>query len=110
MEELEEEEAVNRNFMRFDRKMMDLEDEHQPAGRQEMSDFLRKHMLLPLRTMLMMENRSSGKDEQSKSRLLLAVTVTKVLLRLPLDTFLREFQKVVSRLGRLLKKKQWEVR
>jgi hypothetical protein len=36
---------------------------------------------------------------------LLSVTITKVLLRLPLDVFLREFQKVISRLGRLLKKR-----
>ena len=75
-----------------------------------MSDFLRRHMLLPLRSMLMAENRSSGREELCKSRLLLAVTLTKVLLKMPLDTFLREFQKVVSRLGRLLRNRQWEVR
>jgi hypothetical protein len=41
---------------------------------------------------------------------LLSVTITKVLLRLPLDLFLREFQKVISRLGRLLKNRESEVR
>lgn len=42
--------------------------------------------------------------------MLLSVTTVQVLLRLPLDTFLREFQKVVGRLVRFLKKRTTETR
>ncbi len=68
--------------------------------------FLKKHVLLPLRTMLMKESSGKAEKEGNKSQVLLSVAITKVLLRLPLDLFLREFQKVVSRLGRLLKKRE----
>jgi hypothetical protein len=59
LEELESEEAINRNFLFFDKKMMELELEEQ----EEFSDknfalFLKKSILLPLRTMLMMENKA----------------------------------------------------
>ena len=79
-------------------------------GERSFPGFLKKHVLLPLRTMLMMESRTKSEEENSKGQVLLSVAVTKVLLRLPLDTFLREFQKVVGRLGRLLKKRERELR
>ena len=38
------------------------------------------------------------------------MVVTKIIIKFPLDTFLNEMQKVLSKLGKLLKKKQVEVR
>ena len=40
----------------------------------------------------------------------LSVVVTKIIIKFPMDVFLAEMQKVMSRLGRLLKKKQLDVR
>ena len=90
---------------------MQLEGEDEGEDEEMFPAFLKRHILLPLRTMLMKESRGGkGEEETTKSQVLLSVAVTKVLLRLPLDTFLREFQKVVGRLGRLLKKREAEVR
>jgi len=58
----------------------------------------------------MLESKTKEEEEQSKSKVLLSVTITKVLLHLPMDTFLREFQKIVGKLSRLLKKRAVEVR
>lgn len=53
----------------------------------------------------MMESKSKKEEELAKNRILLSVTLTKVLLRLPLEVFLKEFQKIVGKLCRLLKKR-----
>jgi hypothetical protein len=97
----------------FDRKMMQVEEEGEELDlplKSEFPRFLKKQILLPLRAMLMMESKTKNDEDKIKGRVLLSVTVTKVLLRLPLDLFLREFQKVIGRLSRLLKKKMTEVR
>lgn len=51
---------------------------------------------------------SKGKEEEdtSRNKILLSVTTIKVILRLPLEAFLREFQKVIGKLSRLLKKRE----
>jgi hypothetical protein len=106
---MESEEAIQRNYMSFDRKLMEAEEENEPE-QDPFSQFLRKHILLPIRTMLLLENRKLSEEDTAKAKLLLSVATTKVLLRLSLETFLREFQKVVGKLGRLLKKRKVEVR
>jgi hypothetical protein len=56
--------------------------------------------------MLFYESRSSlDEAKQSTSRLFLAVVLTKVLIRFPLRVFLIEFNKIVNKLSRMLKKK-----
>lgn len=66
------------------------------------------HVLLPLKTMLMFENKTqkNSKEESDKSRMTLSVVVTKIIMRFPSDVFINELQKVLSKLARLLKKKE----
>ena len=58
----------------------------------------------------MSESRTAEKEDASRAKLLISVATTKVLLRLPLDTFLREFQKIVGKLCRCLKRSSLEAR
>lgn len=60
----------------------------------------------------MFENKSDKKNEEEndKSRMYLSIVVTKIIMKFPMDVFLIELQKVLSKLGRLLKKKKYEVR
>lgn len=60
----------------------------------------------------MYENKSekNNVEENDKSRMYLSIAVTKIIMKFPLDTFLIELQKVLSKLGRLLKKKKYEIR
>lgn len=98
--------------MSFDKKLMELEEVGGPEeeGDDGLTAFLRRQILPPLRTMLLVESRSKEEEEASKAKILLSVTTVKVLLRLPLDIFLREFQKVILKLSRQLKKRQAEAR
>ena len=73
--------------MSFDKKLMDVEEEQTESD--ELSAFLRRHILPPLRTMLMSESRTAQQEDSSRAKLLLSVATTKVLQRLSLDLFLR---------------------
>jgi hypothetical protein len=91
--------------------MMEVEEEGEYLDlplKSEFPRFLNKQ-ILPLRAMLMMESKTKNDEDKIQGRLLLSVTVTKVLLCLPLDLFPREFQKVIGRLSRLLKKEMTDV-
>ena len=95
--------------MSFDKKLMEAEDQ----GTQEtdgLSGFLRKHILPPLRSMLMSESRTAEQDDASRGKLLLSVATIKVIQRLPLELFLSEFQKIVGKLSRFLKRSSLEAR
>ena len=62
--------------------------------------------------MLFYENKSNkdNKEEEDKSRMMISVAITKLLIKFPMDMFLFEFQKVLSKICRLLKKRKLEVR
>ena len=110
--DVEDEEVINMNYLNFDKKMLQAEEAHEKKEESDIIRFLKLNVLAPLKTMLMYENRSekNSKEETDKSRMFLSVVVTKMIVKFPLDVFLSEMQKVLSKLGRLLKKKQVEVR
>lgn len=62
--------------------------------------------------MLFYENRakSENQEEKDKSRMLLSVAITKILVKFPLNIFLLEFQRVLMKMTRLLKKRDVAVR
>lgn len=110
--EIDDEELININYLSLDKKLMDIEEETEARGDHNMVKFLRRNILAPLKTMLMFENKSSkgSKEETDRSRMFLSVVVTKIIVKFPMDVFLTEMQKVLSKLCRLLKKKQVDVR
>lgn len=70
------------------------------------------HVLIPLKLMLFYENKSNkeAKEEEDRSRMMISVAITKMLIKFPMEMFLFEFQKVLSKICRLMKKRQLEVR
>lgn len=58
--------------------------------------------------MLFHENKSSkqAKEEEDKSRMMISVAITKMLIKFPMEMFLFEFQKILSKICRLLKKRK----
>jgi hypothetical protein len=66
------------------------------------------HVLIPLKLMLFYENKSNkeAKEEEDKSRMMISVAITKMLIKFPMEMFLFEFQKVLSKICRLMKKRQ----
>lgn len=96
-------------FLNLDKKIMQFEDEENQIDIEEpMVKFLKLHVLSPLKTMLMIENKNNknGKEESDKSRMFLSIVVTKIIMRFPIDIFMNELQKIISKLGRLLKKRE----
>ena len=77
-----------------------------------MVNFLKMHVLIPLKLMLFYENKSNkeAKEEEDKSRMMISVAITKLLTKFPMDMFLFEFQKILSKICRLMKKRKLEVR
>jgi len=97
-------------FLNLDKKIMQFEDEENPIDIEEpMVKFLKTHVLSPLKTMLMFENKNKKKnsqEESDKSRMFLSIVVTKIIMRFPVEIFMNELQKIISRLGRLLKQRE----
>ena len=77
-----------------------------------MIGFLKHHIFNPLKARWFYENRArkDNPEEQEKGRMLLSVAVTKILIKFPLQIFLHEFQRVLIKMSRLLKKKDVNVR
>lgn len=95
-------------YLTLDKKLLQAEeDEKEPGEENSIVKFLRVNVLIPLKTMLMFENRSekNAKEETDKSRMFLSIVVTKIILKFPTDIFVNELQKILSKLGKLLKKK-----
>lgn len=97
------------NYLRYDKKMIDIEVNEDPVTASTSSPlllFLRKHILTSLKSLLFYKlktSTSSKKDKEEKSRISLTVVITKLLKKLSLKIFLVEFHKIVTKLCRLLK-------
>lgn len=77
-----------------------------------MVKFLKQNILSSLKSMLFFESRSKSdnQEEKDKGRMLLSVAITKILVKFPLNVFLLEFQRVLMKMTRLLKKRDVTVR
>lgn len=74
--------------------------------------FLRVNVLIPLRNVLFSERRMAedGAKSEEKSRMYLAIALTKLIAKLPFSTFRIEFPKIINQVVKYLKNKDQKVR